>query len=315
MRIGFIGLGRMGAGMASNIAKTDHDLLVFDVFAAARERFVEAGVPVAATLTELVEHSELILTSLPGPAQVTEVALGPGGIKEKAAPGTVHIDVSSNSRDTVLRLHEELAEAGVSFLDSPVSGGPAGAESGNLVLWVGGDKEVFDTHEPVLRSFAKNALHVGDIGAGTVTKLSHNLLGNMIFASIAEVFSLAVKAGMDPLELWEALQYGVVGKSRPLDHAVKQFLPNRYEPPSMRLDLGHKDVGLAVRMAKDLGVPVRMAGLVDDEIAEAVGRGLGSQDSRSFMQLQLERAGVEIEVDPDALSAAVEAAREFHRES
>jgi 3-hydroxyisobutyrate dehydrogenase len=181
------------------------------------------------------------------------------------------------------------------------------------VLWVGGDRKAFEQHESVLQSFASVPRYVGAIGAGTVTKLSHNLLGNMIFASIAEVFTLATKAGLDPLDLWKALQFGVVGKARPLDHAVKQFLPNQYEPPSMQLKLGHKDVGLAVRMGKDLGVPMRLANLVDEEITEAIGRGFGDLDSRSFMKLQVERSGVEIAVDREQLQAAVEQAARYHR--
>jgi 3-hydroxyisobutyrate dehydrogenase len=313
VNIGFIGLGRMGGGMAANLAKSGHSLTVFDTFAPATRPFAERGVAVAGSLDELVAGSDVIFTSLPGPVQVEEIVLGPGGIRENARKGSVYFDLSSNSHTTVIRLSKELAEAGVSMLDAPVSGGPSGAASGNLVLWVGGDKEAFERYESVLQSFASVSRHVGAIGAGTVTKLSHNLLGNMIFASLAEVFTLATKAGLDPLDLWKALQFGVVGKARPLDHAVKQFLPNQYEPPSMQLKLGHKDVGLAVRMGKDLGVPMRLANLVDEEITEAIGRGLGDLDSRSFMKLQVERSGVEIEVDREQLQAAVEQAARYHQ--
>lgn len=313
MRVGFIGLGRMGGGMAANLAKSEHELTVFDVSAEARRSFAERGVRVADSIGDLIASSDVVFTSLPGPAQVEEIVRGPDGLLERARPGTAYFDLSSNSRDTVLALSAELAAAGVAMLDSPVSGGPAGASAGTLVLWVGGDREVFERLEPVLASFASAPRYAGEIGAGTVTKLAHNLLGNMIFASIAEVFTLATKAGLDPLELWESLQYGVVGKARPLDHAVKQFLPNRYEPPSMQLKLGHKDVGLAVRMGKELGVPMRLANLVDEEITEAIGRGLGDFDSRSFMSLQVDRAGVEIEVDPEELAEAVERVRRLHQ--
>jgi 3-hydroxyisobutyrate dehydrogenase len=313
MKIGFIGLGRMGGGMAANLAKSGHDLTVFDVFEPATRPFAEQGIAVAGSLAELVAGSDVIFTSLPGPAQVEEIVLGPAGILENAREGTVYFDLSSNSHETVTRLHEQLGDAGVSMLDAPVSGGPAGAASGSLVLWVGGDREAFERHESVLQSFASVPRYVGAVGTGTVTKLSHNLLGNMIFASIAEVFTLATKAGLDPLDLWKALQFGVVGKARPLDHAVKQFLPNQYEPPSMQLKLGHKDVGLAVRMGKDLGVPMRLANLVDEEISEAIGRGFGDLDSRSFMKLQVERSGVLIAVDPEQLQAAVEQAARYHR--
>jgi 3-hydroxyisobutyrate dehydrogenase len=134
------------------------------------------------------------------------------------------------------------------------------------------------------------------------------MVGYMIMSSLAEVFSLAVKAGVDPLELWEALRLGVIGKSSPLDLLVKQFLPGTYEPPAFALRLAHKDVTLATAMGRELGVPMRLAALTIEEMTEALSRGFGEQDSRSFLKLQLERAGVDIAVDPDRLQQAVERA-------
>jgi 3-hydroxyisobutyrate dehydrogenase len=304
--IGFIGLGRMGSGMAANIAQSDNDLIVFDAFEQATAPFKDRGITVAASIGELVQQADVVFTSLPGPPQVEEVVLGPGGVLETGRAGLAYFDLTSNSHELVLRLSQQLAEAGISMLDAPVSGGPAGAASGQLVVWAGGDREVFDRHVGVLKSFSSASRYVGGIGSGTVTKLTHNLLGNMIFAALAEVFTLGTKAGLDPLDLWEAMKLGVVGKTTPLDHLVKQFLPGKYEPPAMQLKLGHKDVGLAVGLGKELGVPLRLSNMVFEEITEAIGRGFGDQDSRSFMKLQVERAGVEIAVDPERLQRAVE---------
>jgi len=149
--------------------------------------------------------------------------------------------------------------------------------------------------------------YVGSIGAGTVTKLTRNMVGYMIVHSMAEGFSMAVKAGLDPLDLWEALRLGVVGKASPLNMLVNQFLPGKYEPPAFALKLAHKDMSLATTLGRELGVPMRLANLPLEEMAEALGRGFGAQDSRSFLKLQLERAGVEIAVDPDRLREAVKA--------
>jgi len=149
--------------------------------------------------------------------------------------------------------------------------------------------------------------YVGAIGAGTVTKLTRNMVGYMIVHSMAEGFSMAVKAGLDPLDLWEALRLGVVGKASPLNMLVNQFLPGKYEPPAFALKLAHKDMSLATTLGRELGVPMRLANLPLEEMAEALGRGFGAQDSRSFLKLQLERAGVEIAVDPDRLREAVKA--------
>lgn len=313
MRVGFIGLGRMGGGMAANLAKSSHDVMVYDAYEPATRPFAERGTKVAGSLQELVEFSEVIFSSLPGPAEVEAVVLGEDGILSNAAPGTAYFDVSSNSPETVKHLSARLAEAGITMLDSPVSGGPDGAAAGTLVLWIGGDRATFERFQPVLDEISSVQRLLGDVGAGTVAKLCNNLLGNMILVSVAEVFTLGAKAGLDPLDLWEALQFGIVGKWRPLDHAVKQFLPNRYDQPKMQLKLGKKDIGLAVRLGQELGIPLKVADLVDAQLEEAVELGYGDLDSRAVMKVQVERAGVEIQVDPERLKSAVQIAADYHR--
>ena len=168
---------------------------------------------------------------------------------------------------------------------------------------------MFDRHLGLLRAIGDKPSHVGVIGSGTVAKLAHNMLGYMFLGSMAEVFSVAVKAGMDPLDLWEAMKLGLVGRGSPMNMLVNQFLPGQYEPPAFALKLAHKDVTLATSMAKELGVPMRLANLTLEEMTEALARGLGEQDSRAYMKLQLERAGVSIAVDPDRLKRAVDAAK------
>jgi 3-hydroxyisobutyrate dehydrogenase len=299
----------MGSGMAANIAQSSHDVIVYDAYEPAASRLAEHGARVAESIGQLVRESDVVFTSLPGPVQVEEVALGPDGILAHSRRGTAYFDLSTNAYSLVMRLNREFAAAGVAMLDAPISGGPAGAASGDLVVWVGGDRDVYDRHLDVLESFSSPARYVGGPGAGTITKLAHNLLGNLILTSLAEVFTLGVKGGVDPLDLWEAMRLGLVGKRSPLDMVVNQFLPGKYEPPAMQLKLGHKDIGLAVSLAKELGVPMRLSSLVLEELTEAIGRGWGDQDSRAFMKLQVERAGVEIAVDPELLRAAVERKR------
>ena len=308
--IGFVGLGRMGRGMASNLfRRSGEEVMVFDTSPEAVDALVSIGAIAASSIEELTRSSTIVFTSLPGPPQVEDVVFGSGGILDNLQPGFVLFDLSTNSLSLQRRIYDAFALRGAAMLDAPVSGGPAGATSGDLAIWVGGAREQYDRHLPLLRSIGDKPRYVGGLGAGTVTKLSHNMLGYMIMLSLAEVFSMAVKAGVDPLDLWESIRMGVVGKQSPLDMLTKQFLPGLYETPAMALRLGHKDMTLGTMLGHELGVAMRMADLTHAEMTEALARGLGDQDSRAYLKLQLERADVEIAVDPDRLSAALEGIR------
>jgi 3-hydroxyisobutyrate dehydrogenase len=295
--------------MARNLAKSDVKLVVFDTNAEAVKGLVEAGAHAASSVAELAQQVEVVFTSLPGPAQVEEVVLGERGILANMAPGLVLFELSTSSLALNRRMHEEFRRKGGAMLDAPVSGGPAGAASGDLALWIGGDKAVYERHADLLRKFADKARHVGPAGAGTVAKLAHNMAGYMILETMAEIFSVGVKAGVDPLDLWEALRLGMVGKQSPLFMLVNQFLPGKYEEPAFALKLAHKDVVLATGLGKELGVPMRLANMTLEEMTEALARGWGEQDSRAYLKLQLERAGVQISVDPDRIKQAVAAAK------
>lgn len=309
MKIGFIGLGRMGQGMARNLLKAGEPLVVFDVNPAAVQGLVDAGAQAATSVADLAGQVGVVFTSLPGPVQVEEVVFGAQGILHNMVPGLVLFDLSTSSLMLNRRICEAFKEKGGVMLDAPVSGGPAGAASGDLAIWVGGDKAVFDRHLELLRKFGDKAHYVGQIGAGTVAKLAHNMCGYMMQFALAEVFSVGVKAGVDPLDLWEAMRLGLVGRQSPMFMLTNQFLPGKYEPPGFALKLGHKDVTLGTQLAKDLGVPMRLANLTLEEMTEGLARGWGEQDARAFLKLQLERAGVQIAVEPERLARAVKAAR------
>jgi 3-hydroxyisobutyrate dehydrogenase len=303
MQIGFIGLGTMGASMASNLQRAGHALVVNDVRAEAAEPHLAAGATFAATPRAVAEASAVVFTSLPGPPEVEAVAVGPAGLLEGFKPGAAYFDLSTSSPTLARRLHARFAERGVALLDAPVSGGPAGAKSGQLAIWVGGDQHVFDAHRALLEAIGDQVVYVGPIGAGCVTKLVHNCAGYTIQAALAEVFSLGVKAGVDPLALWQAVRQGAVGRRRTFDRLADQFLAGSFEPPSFALRLAHKDMTLATELVRELQVPMRAANLALDELTEALNRGWGARDSRVAMLLQEERAGVEIRVDPERLRA------------
>ena len=299
MKIGFIGLGTMGRHMASNLIKAGHELVVHDVRPEASAPHRKAGAGWAETPREVAEATHVVFTSLPGPPEVEAVALGEQGLLAGLAAGKVYFDLTTNSPALVRRIHAVFAARGIQMLDAPVSGGPRGAETRRLALWVGGDETVFKRYKPVLDAIGDQPYYVGPIGAGSIAKLVHNCAGYVIQTALAEVFTLGVKAGVDPLALWKAVRQGAVGRRRTFEGLVDQFLPGRFEPAAFALRLAHKDVTLATSLGREHKVPMRLANITLEEMTEALNRGWGERDSRVAMLLQEARAGVEIRV-PDA---------------
>jgi len=302
MRAGFIGLGTMGAGMAANLTKVAGPLVVNDMRREAADRLIADGAVWADTPRQVAEACDVVFLSLPGPKEVQAVA---EAVLEGGRPGLTCFDLSTNSPTVVREIAAMFEARGMHFLDAPVSGGPKGAASGKLALYVGGDEAVFTRYRSALDAIGDQARWIGPIGAGTVAKLVHNCAGYMVTVALAEVFSLGVKAGVEPLALFEAVRQGVLGRRRTFDGLVDQFLPGTYDTPAFALKLAHKDVGLATALGREIGVPMRLANLTLEEMTEAMGRGWGARDSRSCMLLQLERAGVEIAVDPLRLKQAL----------
>ena len=153
----------------------------------------------------------------------------------------------------------------------------------------------------MLDAIGDKAAYIGPIGSATVAKLVHNMSGYAIVCALAETFSLGVKAGVEPLALWNAVRQGAAGRRQTFDALIDQFLPGTYDPPAFALKLAHKDVSLANALGRELGVPMRMCNLALAEMTEAMARGWEGRDSRSVMLLSQERAGVNIAVDPEKL--------------
>ena len=192
------------------------------------------------------------------------------------------------------------------MLDAPVSGSPRGAQSRNLAIWVGGDRAVFDRCKPVLDAIGDKAYYVGEIGSGSIAKLVHNCAGYIFQAAVAEVFTMGVKAGVEPLALWQAVRRGATGRRGPFEGLAEHLLPGKFDPPDFALRLARKDVDLAVAVGREFDVPMRLANLALQELTEAINRGWGDRDSRVAMLLQEERAGVEVRVDPEVLAKVLE---------
>jgi 3-hydroxyisobutyrate dehydrogenase-like beta-hydroxyacid dehydrogenase len=308
MKVGFIGLGIMGTSMASNLIKGGHELVVHDIKRSAAAPHLAAGAAWADTPRKLAEAVEVVMTSLPGPIEMESVALGKDGLLSGMAAGKVYFDLTTNSPKVVRKVHAVFAEKGVHLLDAPVSGGPSGARTRKLALWVGGDEAVFKKYKAVLDAIGDQPMYVGPIGAGSVTKLVHNCAGYAVQTALAEVFTLGVKAGVEPLALWEAVRMGATGRQRTFDRTPHQFFRGKYDPPNFALRLAHKDVFLATELGREQGVPMRLANLTLAEMTEALNRGWGERDSRITMTLQEERAGIQVRVEESRLKEALDRA-------
>jgi 3-hydroxyisobutyrate dehydrogenase len=306
MQVGFIGLGTMGAGMAANLQKAGYQLVVHDIRQDLATPHLKAGAKWADSPKALAAHCQVIFTSLPGPPEVEAVALGSNGLIEGMEKGSAWFDLTTNSPTLVRKLHKIFTERGLHLLDAPVSGGPQGAKSGKLAVWVGGEEEIFHAHKKVLDAFSDAARYIGPIGAGSVAKLVHNCAGYGIQMVLAEVFSMGIKAGVEPLALWEAVRTGASGRQRTFDRLHDRFLQNKYDPPSFALKLGHKDMRLATELGRELGVPMRLANMAFAEMTEALNRGWDNRDSRSPQLLQLERCGLKVEVDPQRIQEVLD---------
>jgi 3-hydroxyisobutyrate dehydrogenase len=292
MNVGFIGLGMMGKGMAANLQKAGHQLIVYDLRRAAAEPYLTNGAIWADSPKVVGEQSEVVFTSLPVPADVEAVAIGPNGLIEGMEPDTAFFDMSTNSVSVVRKLNAIFAEKNIYMLDSPVSGGPSGAASGKMAIWVGGDEQQFNRYQAVLGAMGDQAAYIGPSGAGTIAKLVHNCTSAVMNVALAEVFTMGIKAGVPPLDLWQAVRQGATGRPRTFDRLGK-FLAGQYDPADFALRLLHKDVSLAVGLGKEVGVPMRLANLALEELTEAMTRGWGQRDSRVGMLLQVERSGIE----------------------
>ena len=306
-KIGFIGLGTMGASFATNLIKAGREVTVNDLHRQVAEPHLKAGAKWAATPRELAAASDVVLTSLPGPREVEAVALDEAdGLIAGMKPGGVLFDLSTNSPTIVRKIAAAMAEKGMHCLDAPVSGGPAGAASGKLAIWVGGDKAIFDANRGALDALGDQVRYIGPIGAGAIAKLVHNAAGYAIQTALAEVFSVGVKAGVEPLALFEAVRQGARGRQRTFDSLSEHYLINQYDPPSFALKLAHKDVGLAAELGREMGVPMRLIDQTLAEMTEALGRGWENRDSRVSMLLQQERAGLDFAEDPKDVRAVID---------
>ena len=297
MKIGFVGIGNIGAPIAGQLLRAGHDLVVHDIRRAVAEPLLVAGAAWSDTPAAVAAECEAVATCLPGPAEMEQVCLGANGIVAHLQPGALYIDHTTNAPGLVRRVHALLAEKGVAMLDAPVSGGMEGAQTRDLLVIAGGDPAAFARARPLFEAIAKRVMHVGGIGAGSVAKILHNSATFTLDLVMAECWTVALKAGVDAATIVDVFNEAALGHMMNLKVRLPATLFRGDFDPRFSLALARKDLGLALELARTTNTPMRLAALCEQEMIEALGRGWAKRDASIFLTLQEERAGVEVRLN------------------
>ena len=299
MKIGFIGVGNLGAPIAGQLLRAGHALVVHDLRRDAADALVAAGAVWSGSPAGLAAECDCVATCLPGPAEMELVCLGPGGIVGHLMPGALYIDHTTTAPALVRRVHAMLFDRGVAMVDAPVSGGMEGARTRDLLVMAGGDPAAFERARPLLDAVAKRVIYTGGIGTGSIAKIMHNSASFTLDLVMAECWTVGVKAGIDAATIVNVFNEAALGHQM----SLKVRLPATYLrgdfDPRFSLALARKDLGLALDLARATDTPMRFAALCEHELIEAIGRGWADRDASIALTLQEERAGVEVRLPPE----------------
>ena len=291
MNIGFIGVGIMGRPMAKNLLKAGFSLTVYDKFAKLDD-LVALGAKAASSNKDVAAKSDVVITMLPNSLNVKQAILGEDGVSEGARPGTIIVDMSSIAPDAAQEIAAALKTKGVAMLDAPVSGGEPKAIDGTLAIMVGGDAKDFDSVKPVLEKMGSSVVHVGDIGAGNVTKLANQIIVALNIAAVAEAFVLATKAGVDPEAVFNAIKGGLAG-STVMNAKVPMILNGDFNPGG-RVELHTKDLQNVLDTGHRLNVPLPLTAGVMEVLQSLISDGMRGLDHCAIVRHYEKLAKVEV---------------------
>lgn len=269
MKISFVGLGVMGNPMAANLLESgDYRTRVFDIDSSRADNLVELGAERADSIADAVADADIVMTSLPGPKQIEAVGPGEDGIVAGMRPGSVWIDLSTNNLACAAAIRVAAQARGIDILDAPVSGGDEGARAGNLSIFVGGERGVFDRCRSVLEVIGERISLLGPHGAGYSAKIAQVVLCYLHSLALSEALMLGVKGGVEPAQILSIIQNST-GRSYVADRYGPPILAGDYDP-SFTVGLAYKDMQLALEMAESLGLELPMCGLTTDTYARAI---------------------------------------------
>jgi len=275
-RIAVLGMGQMGSGMAGRLADSGHEILGYDINPQIRATLQSKGVAMADSLAAAVGGREIILTSLPDPGAVQAAWLGAGGLVASADKDSLCIELSTIDPATMREVGSAAAAKGLAVVDCPVSGSPAEARQGKLVLIAGGERATVERAGPILSLLGDTWRYTGEVGTAKVVKIVNNMMsmGNVLIAS--EAFALGVAAGVEPETLYDVLSVSG-GRSH---HFTKRF-PNAIKgnfEPGFKMELGEKDLALAIDLGRTMKLPTPGASAVRELFALALAEGHRGRD-------------------------------------
>lgn len=280
MKIAFIGLGIMGRPMALNLLKGGHQVTVWARRAESMAPLLAAGASGAASPAAAAQGQELVISMVADAPDVAEVMRG---VAAGAAPGLVAVDMSTIAPAAARKIGEELAAAGVDFLDAPVSGGEVGAIAGTLSIMVGGSEAAFAKAKPAFECMGKNIVHVGTSGAGQVTKAANQIVTGMGVVAVAEAFAFASKNGVDRKKVREAL-LGGFAYSKILENHGQRMIDRNFKP-GFKSWMHEKDLNIVMQTAHELGLCLPGSAATAQMFSAMVGSGMGEEDSIALLKL------------------------------
>jgi len=292
MKIGFIGLGIMGKPMAGNLLKAGHEVVCYDIIRQNVDAVTSAGAKAAGSAKAVAEQCPIIVTMLPNSPHVKEAVLGPGGVLEGAKAGTILIDMSSIAPLASQEIAKACEQKGVKMIDAPVSGGEPKAIDGTLSIMVGGDEAVFHSVKDILLKMGASAVHCGPIGAGNTTKLANQVIVACNIAAVAEAFTLARKAGVDPKRVFEAIKGGLAG-STVMNAKAPMILEGNFTP-GFKIDLHIKDLNNALDTGHSVGSPLPLTAQVMEMMQTLRADGCGQNDHSGLAKYYAKISGTKI---------------------
>ena len=293
LKVGFIGLGVMGAPMALCILKGGHPLTVYDLNAEAVKRLTDAGAKAAATPREVGAASDVVVTMLPEPQHVREVVLGPEGVAEGLKAGGVVIDMSTIDPYTSQEVGAELKKKGIDMVDSPVGKTSEHAATGTLTLMIGGDPAIIEKVRPVLNRMGSDSYYCGGLGMGHAMKITNNLLATTIMTANIEALSIGAKCGLT-LELMMEVMKTTMGNNVQLYIAMPKKAFKGDDSPGFAIKLAGKDVRLAVELARKQGFEPLVGAGAQATLERAMKLGLGDRDTAALLFEREKALGIKV---------------------